>query len=304
MKTIKAFIKGFREAYRQKKIVTIIYSITLLLALSIIFPFKTIITNNFELRPQVYKLLGDFDFTVIADLLNSKGNLIYPFVTLFFWIGALYFFFAVFFAGGVLRLMMEKFDAPRGTAFFSGCSKFFFRFLRLGIYILLIQFVSAGFIALLFLIVSLITENGSEPAQFYVPIIWGGIQIVVLCFWLIVSDYAKIILVKDDSKKVWRAIGTGLMFTVKNIFSTCSVFLLSIFLPLLFTLLYLLIDSVIGMKNEITILLMFVLQQLMIWFRFFAKVWLIGGEYNYFEEYYIAKTQPLQTQEIITDEGL
>ena len=123
-------------------------------------------------------------------------------------------------------------------------------------------------------------------------------------FWAIVSDYSKIILVKEDSKKVWRALGTGFKFTLSKLFLTYPLYLLLIILPVAVSLLYLWIDSVIGMKDNAGMLIMILIQQLLVWFRFFAKIWLITAEYEFFNEYYSVRTQPLQTQEMLLDESL
>jgi hypothetical protein len=294
MKIINAYTNGFKEALRQKKIVSIIYGVTVLLALMATFPFKVVITNQFENRPQVYKLFSDFDFTAIMDLMNNYGDLIRPFITVIFWMALVYFFFSVFFTGGILRIVNERDVSPTGKQFFGGCAKYFWRFFRLGIYVLLIQLLTALILSLGLGFFLAIFKDSPEPKMFYIILSWLVIQFLVFWFWSIVSDYAKIILVKEDTKKVWHSLATGFSFLLRKFFFAYPLYLLLILGPVAVSLFYLWIDSVLGMTNGGTLLLMILIQQLLVWFRFFAKIWLLSGEYNFFDEYYSIKVEPTQ----------
>ncbi len=304
MKIFNAYKSGFSEAGRQKKTSLIIYLTTLLLALMAVLPFKVITTNNFNSRPIVNKLLGEFDFTVIMDLMNNHGDLIRPFFTIMFWMAAAYFLFTVFFTGGVLRIMNEKSNNPTGKQFFGGCAKYFLRFLRLGLYILILQLAGAIFLALILAFLMAAVSESPEPAMATVIVIWLILQLILFGYFSIISDYAKIIIVKEDTKKVWRSIGTSFSFATSKIHFTYPLFILLILVPVLISILYLFVDSSLAMNSSLMILVMLIIQQGIVWFRFFAKIWLIAGEYEFFNEYYMVRTQPLQTQEIIIDESL
>lgn len=304
MKIFNAYKNGFKEACRQKKISTIIYLITLVVALMAVIPFKVVITNNFSGRPIVNKLLGEFDFTVFMDLMNNHGDLIRPFFTIIFWMAALYFLFTIFFAGGVLRILNERSDAPTGKQFFGGCAKYFLPFLRLGFYILILQLIGAVILALMLGIVMATVGDSPESSIATVIVVWLILQLIAFWYLSIISDYAKIIIVKEDSKKVWKAIGTSFSFATSKIYFTYPLFILLILVPFIISILYLIVDSLLTMNSSLTILFMLIIQQGIVWFRFFAKIWLIAGEYEFFNNYYTARTQPLQTQEIIMDESL
>ncbi|MCX6174971.1 MAG: hypothetical protein NTZ27_09490 [Ignavibacteriales bacterium] len=305
MKIIGSYIAGLKEALRQKKIVTLLFIITLLLSAVWAATFKSVMVTALEGRSNLYKLLNDFDSTIYSDFMNNYGDLVKAFITGMGWLSMFYFLFTVFFAGGVFRLMNQKLDKVNGKNFFVGCAQYFLRFLRLGLYTLLIQLIVFGVIAIIFSVATMnMTETSTEPTIFYTYLVWMILHIIFFIFITIVSDYAKIILVKEDSKKVWQALRSSFKFIIRRIHLVYSLYLLIIILLIILTILYLWLDSAIGMNSMIAVLVMMIIQQFLIWARMFIKVWLFGSQFNFYNEYYIARTQPMQTQEIFLNENL
>lgn len=305
MKILNAYIEGFKKASVSKKIITIIYGSTLLIGLILAGAFKATLTNNFGSRPELYKLLHDFDFKVYSDFMNTFGERVHPFINQMIWFGAFYFFFTVFFAGGVLKHFEVSTIKSKAQAFFAGCAKYFFRFLRLGIYVLLIQLIVFAIIAVIFsTIFNKAMDTSIEPTLFTIFIIWIGLHLLFFILISIVSDYAKIILVKEDSKKVWRALWSGFKFTVKKIYVTYPLYILLLIVPVLLTFVYLWLDEAIGMQSLFTVFVMALIQQLFVWVRLYIKVWILGSEYELFNNHLVERTQPMLTQEILLNESL
>ncbi|MFA7418239.1 MAG: hypothetical protein WCZ90_01035 [Melioribacteraceae bacterium] len=305
MKIINLYISGLKEAYSQKKIVTIIFAITLFLTLIVAMAFNSVIKSNLGDRPQVYKLLGDFDFATYNDLMNNYGTLINPLTTVIMWMSVFYLFFTVFFSGGILQIASNKFERVSGKNFFGGCSKFFLRFLRLGIYVLVIRFLVVLVLVLLFMVLnSDLIASSTEPKIFYTYLIWTIVHL--LFFWLvsIIADYAKVILVKEDSKKVWSALWNGLKFSMKRLHITFPLYFIISLTTFLLAALYWVVESEIAMTNAATILLVALIQQVFVWLRFFSKSWILTSEYEYYNEYASIRIQPIQTQEILLNEAL
>jgi len=305
MKIINLYISGLKEAYRQKKIVTIIFAITFMLALIVAMAFNSVTKSNFNDRPQVYKMLGDFDFTTYSDLMNNYGTLINPLTTVIMWMSVFYLFFTVFFSGGILQIANNKFERVSGKNFFGGCAKYFLRFLRLGIYVLAIRFFVVLVLVLLFMIFnSDLTEASTEPKIFYTYLVWTIVHLIF--FWLlsIIADYAKVILVKEDSKKVWSALWYGLKFSMKRLHIAFPLYLSISLTTFMLVALYWVIESEIAMTNAGAILLVALIQQVFVWLRFFSKTWILTSEYEYYNEYASIRIQPIQTQEILLNEAL
>jgi hypothetical protein len=305
MKIIKSYGSGFGKAAGSVKIISIIYGITLLLGLTAAFVFNSSVSDSVGRRPEIFRLLKDFDFTVYSDFMSNYGDLIRPIFAQFIWTGVLYFFFTVFFAGGILKYFDGLEIKNKSQAFFAASARYFFRFLRLGIYTLLIQILFFALIAVIFSAV--FVKNGDsapEPVLFTIMIFWVAAHVLFFVLISIVSDYAKIILVRENSKSVWPAIWNGFKFTFGKIYLTLPLYIILLVFPLALTGIYLLIENSVSMENGITILLLLVIQQLYIWTRIFAKTWILGSEYDMYNTCLAAKIQPLLTQEILLNESL
>lgn len=305
MNILKSYWEGFKRTSIITRVVTIIYTITMMLGLILAFTFNSIMTNNFVNRSDLHKLFGDFNFTVYFDFMNNYGNMIKPLTNIMIWFGFFYFFFTVFFSGGILKLFEGSSIKSKSQAFFAGSAKFFFRFLRLGIYILIFQAIGFAVIAVGFSsIFNRALPASTEPKLFTMLVVWGAVHLVYFIFVSVVSDYAKITLVKEDSKKVWKAMWLSFKFTAKKIYLTFSLYIILLIFPILLFAVYFWIDGFFGMTSGVGIIIMFFVQQIFIWFRLFAKAWILGSEHDLFLSYIVYKNKPLITQEILLDESL
>ncbi len=305
MNIIKSLATGFKKIYELKKVINIIFGITALLGIALASSFYSTVSGNFPLRMDLNKLFKDFNATVYMDFMNNYGEMIKPYISIMIWLGVFYFFFTVFFAGGILKLLDGSSIKSMAQAFFAGSAKFFFRFLRLGIYVLIFQIITFAVIAIGFsAIFNHALPNATEPKLFTIIVIWAGFHFCAFIFYSIVSDYAKIILIKEDSKKVLRALWNSLLFSVKKIYITYPMYLLLLVVPLLLFLIYMQLNVFINVNSGITIIIMLVLQQLFVWARIFCKAWILGSEYNLFQNYIFTKNQPLITQEMLIGEVL
>ncbi len=85
---------------------------------------------------DINSMIKGFDFTTYADFLRAAGHAISPFISAAFGFGVLYLIFTVFFAGGVLKILNVENQKFSARLFFENCAIFFFRFLRLAIYLI------------------------------------------------------------------------------------------------------------------------------------------------------------------------
>jgi hypothetical protein len=285
MKIFNSYYAGLKSAAKLKKMVTVIYAVIVLLALVLALPFQSVLSslagNTMELDP----LLRHFNYSVYSDFMNSSGKYIKPFISTAIWMGAFYYLFTVFFTGGILNILDGESRKFSITDFLSGCGKYFFRFFRLGIYLLVIQLLIA---VAIFLPLGKILSGNYETTQneaslFYITLAGVIVFAVISILVLIVGDYAKIILFRNDSGKVIRAVGRSVKFVFRHLLGTYILYLIiSIILVLLFVI-YLWLDDAVGMISGVTIFIMFLIQQIFIWLRVLTKIWLIGSELSFYE---------------------
>lgn len=305
MKILKSYTAGFSRAIDSKKIVSIIYGITILFASIIAITLYSAVISKVGSRLELYKLLPDFNYTIYTDFMNNYGELIRPLAQMALWFGVLYFFFTVFFAGGILKTFEVSLVKSKAQTFFAGCAKYFFRFLRLGIYTLLIQLFFFITIAAVFsFVLGNASEASTEPQLFVIIVGWILIHLLFFILISLVSDYAKIILVKEDSKKVWSALYNGFIFAFRRIYLTLPLYILLIIIPLVLIVIYLLLDNIISTQNMLTVTIVFLMQQIFIWLRLLIKIWILGSELELFNAFIVEKNEPIVTERILMNEGM
>jgi len=302
MKIIKAYILGLSKTLSSFGLTTIMYVFTLIIGLIIAFPFKSALTKvaNFSMSPPI--LLQDFNYTVYEDLMRNYGDALKPFVQIIFWVGLAYYIFSVFIAGGIFNILHNEKNNFSIKSFFEGSGKYFYRFLRLAGIVIILNIVIAFVIYIpLGMVFDSVSETvESEASLFYIGL--GGVllHLLLIILVLIVSDYTKIKLVTEETTKVFRTFWQSIKFTFRYIHNTYSLYMMLLIFPLLLMVVYYFVENSIGMTSGITILIMFLVQQLFVWLRQFSKVWNYSSQLSYHNNYIqpkIEKALPKPTEE-------
>ena len=291
MKILKAYIKGLASALSILRMSMLIFFFTLLIGLMVAIPFKSTLTNmvGHSMLPSV--LLSDFDYTSYEDIMRNYGDVIKPFVQIMFWVGLVYLIFSIFFAGGILNYFQNKDNKFSIKSFFEGCGKYFFRFLRLSVIVIILNMIITLIVYIpLGMVISHFAETvESEASLFYIGV--GGVMIylVLLILSLIISDYTKIKLVTENTTKVFSTFWQSIQFTFRHLFGTYTLYVLLAIVPILFFVFYYFIESTIGMTSGVTIVVMFVIQQFFIWVRVISKIWFYSSQLLYHNSFIQAK---------------
>ena len=287
MKIIKAYTKGFGRTLSSYKMVSVIYFITLILGLTITIPFRNTLKKaiGHSLIPE--KLLYGFNFTIFEDFIRNNGKVMLPFLQIIFWVGIVYLLFTVFFAGGILNIFYNERNKFSMQSFFEGCGKYFLRFFRLMIFTFLLNFI---FILITYLPLGLIfsfLENShlSERTLFYIGSAGVLFHFFLIGLSLIISDYAKIEIVINDTQKVFKTFWQSVKFTIKHFFEVYALYLMLLIFPFLLFAIYYYIDKSFTMTSAKTILSMFLIQQIIIWLKLFSKVWFYKSELSYYKNH-------------------
>ncbi len=285
MKLFKAYSNGFIKAAKLKKMAALIYVITLIMALLLAVPFRTMLGKIAGNTTAINSLVKGFNFSTYSDFLRTAGHALAPFASAAIWFGILYLVFTVFFAGGVLKILTGEDKKFSARIFFESCAAFFFRFLRLAFYLLILQLIFA-FIIFMPLGAILGIASGTvqnEASLFYTALAGIVIYLFFFLFILTIGDYAKIIIFINDSPKSFKSVWLSVKFVFKHFFSTYFLYLLLLIAPVLMFLIYFFLDSTIGMISGFTILVMFLIQQILVWLRTWIKIWFLGSELSLYE---------------------
>ena len=108
MKILNAYSNGLVSAAKSKRMTTLIYAVTLLLALVIAIPFHSVLIAQAGNTMALSSLVKHFDYTSYTDFMRQSGKAITPFLGLAVWIGFFFLIFTIFFSGGVLTILSEE----------------------------------------------------------------------------------------------------------------------------------------------------------------------------------------------------
>lgn len=298
MKIFKAYFQGLLSAGRSKIMTTVIYVITFILALLLAIPFRATLGKIAGNTMDINSMIKGFDFTTYSDFLRSAGHALSPFISAAMWFGIFYLIFTIFFSGGVLKILNEEKQKFSAGAFFKSCAQFFFRYLRLAVYLIILQII---FAILIFLPVSEIVSAAAATVQneaelFYLSLYGLIIYLFFFILILTIGDYAKIILFVNDSRKSLKSIWLSFKFVIRHFLSAYLLYLLLLIVPIIIFVSYFYLDSAIGMVSGFTIFIMFLIQQILIWTRTWIKIWFLGSELSLYNLFPADKIQSVKNE--------
>jgi len=281
MKAISSYIAGLKISGKSLKMVLFIYLINLVLGLIIVIPFHKTLQSAFGFNMLPDSLLKGFDFTAVAEFMKLSSKNISGFIAQMRWVVFLFVILNVLFAGGILHIFKldEKYKISN---FISGSFSYFFRFFKLFLYMLLFNFVVTLIVWVPFVLIikSASDTVASESTLVYLGLMGGIIHIFLLMILLMVSFYTKIRIVNEDTKQVFRSIFRSFGFVFKHFFSTFILLIMLLLNLIILLLVFWFFNKVIGTSTGITILIMFIIQQLFIFTRVFFRVMGYSSQYS------------------------
>jgi hypothetical protein len=284
MEATKAIRSGLKNSISNKKLIFFLYLLNLLLAIIITLPFQNVIQNALGTSKSVEKLIDGFNFTVIFGFLNNFGSRLSILFTLIFWLGILFLIFNIFLTGGIISIWKtesKKFDKK---AFFTDCSTYFFKFIKLLLLDIILILISLLFFLIVYFIISEITETlYSENTKAFLQITGFAIFLILFIIDIMIYDYAKIIIVKEVTEKSFYAIIESIKFVFKNLFVTSGIVLFLLIIFFILTYFYLQISHMIPDSTALLLILMFAIQQMYIIIRIGLRIISFAAQFNYYE---------------------
>ncbi len=274
-----------RQTLGSQRLLWLLYGITLVLCLLVALPFYNTLKVEDQNSLAFLDLLNGFDYTVYSDFMHRSGRVISPLFSVGRWLGALYIFLSVFVAGGILLRFAqvgERFDV--GT-FWQGCSQYVGRFLRLFGVTLLSVVVGGGIWLVLGTLMHIALEDTlTERGLFWVGLTFFILFALTATLALCIGDYAKVMLFREDEQRIFRTYRRAGRFVLRNVGKTFGPYWVFILIGAGLFGVYFLIDDAVTMSGWLTILLMFMVQQALIFGRVVLKVWSLGTAYALYEK--------------------
>jgi len=271
--------QAFNRTARNWKMVLTVFIVNISFGLILAAPLYNVLQSEAQGSLEFNKLISGFDLTVIIDFLSKSGKSLPPFWLLGFALSVIYLILNIFFAGGILSQF-----ALRGTfrlnEFFRNCTNYFGKFLLVFL-IELVALLGVCIVSFIFLGISLLASDGStEPVQmaWLTPsLLLSGFMFTVV---LNIGNYAKVILFKNFSLNAWLGFWKATNYILHN-FKTMRIYWAILVVAVILVLLYLFLESAIGLSSVFKIFVMFFVQQAFIFGRVFLKMWMLSGAFDY-----------------------
>lgn len=274
-----------RQTIGSIRLLWLIYSITLVLGLLAALPFYNTLKVEDQNSLAFLNLLNGFDYTIYSDFMHRSQRVISPLISVGRWLGLVYIFLSVFFAGGILLRFSQSNNPFNSGLFWQGCSHYFGRFLRLFLVTLLFVIIGGGLWLVVGSLVGVaLNDTLTERGQFWIGVTFFALFALTATLILCIGDYAKVLMFREDEHNAFRAFGQAGRLVFGNLARTYGLYLLLILIGTGLFGIYFLLDEAILMSNWLTILIMFVIQQSMIFVRVGLKVWSLGTAYNQYEK--------------------
>ncbi len=193
--------------------------------------------------------------------------------------GALYILLHTFLSGGIISVLGRDTPAFSIRSFFSAAGKFAYRFFLL----MILSWVFFLLIIVLKDFFSTITNNISDTARseiipFYLSLLSSIFVYAAFLFIQMVFDYARIKTVFEDSRNVLQTTKDAFVFVFKNIGSTMGLFYLLFLTNLALTIVYILFKEIIPQSSAVSIMVVFLIQQMFICSLIWIRCWLYSSQ--------------------------
>ncbi|GAB3801276.1 hypothetical protein GCM10028819_28180 [Spirosoma humi] len=281
---MNALRTSFQQTLRSFRLLWLIYGITLVLGLLVALPFYNTLKVEDQNSLAFMNLLEGFDYTIYSDFMHRSGRTLSPLISVGRWLGSLYVFLSVFFAGGILLRFSQPASSFSSGVFWQGCAQTIGRFLRLFGVTLLFVVVGGGLWLVIGSLVSvMVNDTFTERGLFWIGTGFFALFALTATLFLCIGDYAKVLMLQEDERNAFRAFGQAGRLVLRNLAQTFGLYWLTILIGSGLFGIYFLLDELILMNGWLTILIMFVIQQLLIFARVSLKVWWLGTAYTSYQ---------------------
>jgi hypothetical protein len=253
---------GLADAWSRPKLVATVWAWNLLLAVAATLPLSRWLRAALPQSPEADLLAHRFSFGLMFELSQNAGPamaLVWAAVS-----GALVLGFLAgpLLAGGILEVLGSGDDRPFFHRFFRGGGHFYGRFLRLSLFATALAVVVAGVVAaVLGAVLRPLRESSWEPGELLSHGLVGAAVVAVLAVFWLVLDYARVQVSRDDSRRMWRALMSGLHFTLHFRGRTLGLLARTWLLLLVLGAAYLLFRAGVPSHTAALIALLFLVQQ-------------------------------------------
>jgi hypothetical protein len=273
-----------RDVYHNMKFIFLFWGTNAAFALLLTLPLYRLLNENLNHSLIGSSLTHDFNYTWFLQFTSIFKNNVDELPYLIIAVTAIYTLIQTFYLGGLISV----FHFPKKnhfSDFFYGSVKYWYRFLKvLLVSILLYVALFALNNYLGNLISFLFRGNGNELAE----IIFRSVRYLLLIFLIgmvtMISDYTKVSLALNDREKVFSEIKSVLKLMRKNFYLIFNIFFFVAVLGAVGSVIYNFLEALIPSEPVYFLILAFVLQQMLVIFRLYIRMFFYSTEVNIYKD--------------------
>lgn len=204
--TLGFYREGWKSLLQNWRVLLIMHGISILLVFIAVGPLSNLVKSAIEKTSFHDAIAGPFSYTLWRDLTNNHGEAAQISFTLLLSFIFPYILWSAFCSGGIAQLIKKHPHKIFLSEFWRGGAIYFFRYLRLGLYVLL------GITVLLFVSITLLAKGGLNPmsleseSSVITKFRIVSILFAILLFAIgILKELAKAKIIQDDRKFITYA---------------------------------------------------------------------------------------------------
>ena len=268
--------RSMTSTNRSWRVIIILYVSTLLLAAALAFGFFHALSVGFGGSMIPDRMLEGFDSNVFNDFMRANVGFLAPYLTQITWLTIFWLVLNTLFGGGIVAAL-KRGSSNSFAEFFSDCGTYLVRFLLLlllsAIIFLIIGTVWAMIVGVLY---SAMTAGSlTEVPNVIGALVAAAVFLIPVIIIMMIIDYARVQIVVEDTPSVLSATWRSTKFVFRNFFMLLLLLGLAV--------LYWLIAEGFPMETGFGIFLAFVLQQISVASRIWARLVAIGGQVQLYE---------------------
>ena len=287
MKAKTCYLKGIKTATSEGRMVGLLWLFNILFSSLVYIQFSNYLNSVLASSGTAAKFLTSFDMNTFFEMLIHEGKSLNVILSTALLMIIGYLTTNIFLNGGILfTLNHPKYKGEKrrlAPLFFQGAGKFFGRFFRLFIYSLILWAGLFVIILVLNMILDPITSGGTnEPLMFYLILIRVIIALFLFLLIKMITDYARIRIVVEDSSKVFRSLFQAVGFVLRKFLGTLALYYLFVITAAALFAIYWMIQGAIKTHALLPILIAFLLAQVFIISRGWVRIGLQAAQLDYF----------------------
>ncbi|NIR47656.1 hypothetical protein GWO43_06190 [candidate division KSB1 bacterium] len=268
---------GVAQMWANKRMVVIFFVVNFLFGLLLMLPLRASLSNFVGRSLMGAELAGRLDMDFLFEFLNET-NITSILTSMFVVVPVFYWLISLFLSGGAFAVFTRG-ETYSARIFWGNAANYFGRFFRLTLWSLPILAILLS----LHYIGSLVQRIifGGDPYQYVTY--WSswikfGLRLIGILLFGLIFDYARIYTVLTDERKMRVSLWQGIRFAFGNFGKTVSLSLLLFVVGVVVLVIYNPIANSLAAPNVFVIVLLFLVQQLYMFFRMMLRLTLYASE--------------------------